>query len=59
MEKFLKEINEKHPEILIDGEVDLKKLMLILYEEFCDIQDQLKEKDYQILRINEKLDKLV
>lgn len=38
--------------------IDFLKLSLILLTELRDIQDQLGEKDYQILRITEKLDSL-
>ena len=39
-------------------EIDYHVLSLILAQELNDIQDQLNEKDYQILRITERLDVL-
>jgi len=41
-----------------NNEIDYKKLCLILLQELNDVQDQLNEKDYQILRITERLDNL-
>lgn len=58
MEEIIKEISEKYPEAIVNNEIDYKKLTLILFTELSDVQDQLKEKDYQVLRITEKLDKL-
>lgn len=39
-------------------DIDYKALSLFLVQELNDIQDQLIEKDFQILKITEKLDKL-
>ena len=53
------EVKVKYPSVIKeDGSVDLEKLCLTLLTELSDIQDQLAEKDYQILRITEKLDSL-
>lgn len=53
------EVKAKYPSVIKeDGSVDLEKLCLTLLTELSDIQDQLAEKDYQILRITEKLDNL-
>ena len=59
---LFEEIKSLYPQAIakIKGkeEIDYKKLCLILAQELSDIQDQLNEKDYQILRITQRLDKL-
>lgn len=52
------DLKSLYPDAVINDEIDFKKLSLILVQELNDIQDQLNEKDYQILRITERLDKL-
>lgn len=51
-------IKSLYPEVIVNDEIDYKLLSLVLIRELNDIQDQLNEKDYQILRITERLDKL-
>jgi hypothetical protein len=62
-EKFnLNDIEVNFPEAVIekDGEkeIDYKALSLLLAEEVCDLKDQLLEKDYQVTRIFERLERL-
>lgn len=56
------DIKSLFPEAIVvkngTDEIDFKVLSLMLAQELSDIQDQLNEKDYQILRITERLDKL-
>ena len=41
-----------------EKEIDYKALSLILAEEVSDIKDQLLEKDYQITKIFERIERL-
>lgn len=54
----IEDVKKLYPETVVNGEIDLKSLSLVLLRELNDIQEQLNEKDYQILRITERLDKL-
>ena len=54
----INDLKSLYPEAVVNDNIDFEKLSLILARELSDIQDQLNEKDYQILRITERLDKL-
>lgn len=54
----ISDLKSLYPETVVNDNIDFEKLSLILARELSDIQDQLNEKDYQILRITERLDKL-
>ena len=54
----INEVQSLYPEAVVNGEIDYQILSLLLAKELSDIQDQLNEKDYQILRITERLDQL-
>ena len=58
----MNDIEVNFPEAVIekDGEkeIDYKALSLLLAEEVCDLKDQLLEKDYQVTRIFERLERL-
>lgn len=41
-----------------DGKVDYELLTVLLARDISDLNDQLNEKDFQILRITERLDRL-
>ena len=58
VEFSIENIKTSYPEAIIDGDIDYKALSFLLARELSDIQDQLQEKDYQILRITQRLDKL-
>lgn len=51
-------IQIKYPEALVDGTIDYERLSLVLLREIDDIQEQMNEKDFQILKITERLDKI-
>lgn len=51
-------IQAKYPEALVDGKIDYERLSLVLLREIDDIQEQMNEKDFQILKITERLDKI-
>lgn len=38
--------------------VDTEKLIMAMAEEICDLKDQLNEKDYQVTKIFERLERL-
>lgn len=62
-EKFdLNDIKVNFPEAIIEKngeeEIDYKALSLLLAEEICDLKDQLNEKDYQVTRIFERLERI-
>jgi hypothetical protein len=62
-EKFdLNDIKVNFPEAVIEKngeeEIDYKALSLLLAEEICDLKDQLNEKDYQVTRIFERLERI-
>ena len=46
------------PGAIVKGELDYKKLCILMAQEICDLKDQMNEKDYQILRITERIDAL-
>lgn len=52
------ELKVKYPDAIVNDAVDFEKLSLLLAGEVSDLQDQLNEKDYQILRITQRLDQL-
>lgn len=58
MHDILLELAKTYPSAFDGDKVDYKQLCLLLAQEVSDIQDQMNEKDYQILRITERLDKL-
>ena len=55
---FLFALKSLFPDAIVDGEIDYKKLYELMAQEICDLKDQMNEKDYQILRITERLDAL-
>lgn len=55
---FLDALKSLFPDAIVDGEIDYKKLCELMAQEICDLKDQMNEKDYQILRITERLDVL-
>ena len=62
-EKFnITDLEATFPSVVIeeDGEkeIDYKALSLVLAEEVSDIKDQLLEKDYQITKIFERIERL-
>ena len=62
-EKFnITDLEAAFPSVVIekDGEkeIDYKALSLILAEEVSDIKDQLLDKDYQITKIFERIERL-
>lgn len=62
-EKFnITDLETTFPSVVIekDGEkeIDYKALSLVLAEEVSDIKDQLLEKDYQITKIFERIERL-
>lgn len=54
----IKIIEEFYPEAIENGDINYKALCIILAREVSDLQDELNEKDYQILHIMEQLDKI-
>lgn len=54
----IEEVKSTYPAAIVDGKIDFERLSMILAQEVSDIQDQMAEKDFQILRITERLDKL-
>jgi hypothetical protein len=54
----LDDIRNIYPSAFDEGEIDYKKLCIILADEVNDLQDQMSEKDYQILRITQRLESL-
>lgn len=62
-EKFdLNDIKSNFPAAVVekDGEeeIDYKALLLLLAEEVCDLKDQLNEKDYQVTRLFERIERI-
>ncbi|MBP5724730.1 MAG: hypothetical protein J6X18_14295 [Bacteroidales bacterium] len=59
-EKFsLEDVKTIFPGAVSDkGEVVLSNLCVLLAEEVSDLKDQMAEKDFQILRITERIDEL-
>ena len=55
---FLDVLKSLFPEAIVDGNVDYEKLCKLMAQEIYDLKDQMNEKDYQILRITERLDNL-
>lgn len=62
MNEKLKLIKEQFPDAIRENNgnevVDYELLSLLLADEVCDLQDELNEKDYQILHIMEQLDEI-
>lgn len=54
----IEELKEIYPAAFINDEVDYKSLCLLLAQEVSDLQDQMAEKDYQILKITQRLESL-
>ena len=54
----LEEIREVYPSAFDGDTVDYQKLCLLLADQVSDLQDQMSEKDYQILRITQRLEAL-
>lgn len=55
----VEDIKALYPNLLTEsGELKLSDLCIALVSEVADLQDQMKEKDFQILRITERLDEL-
>lgn len=54
----IEELKSIYGETVVDGKIDFEALSLRLAQEVSDLQDQMNEKDFQILRITERLDKL-
>lgn len=56
-------VKQYYPDVIVvseDGKesIDFEKLALILVDEVADLQDQIGEKDYQILNITKQIDLL-
>lgn len=54
----IEEIAQEFPEAVENGQIVMSKLVRILAAKVSDLQDQMNEKDFQILRITERLEKL-
>lgn len=54
----IEDIKTTYPDAIVDGNINYEKLALTLAQEVKDIQDQMMEKDFQILKITERLDKI-
>lgn len=54
----LEDVKSEYPEAVVNGEVVLGKLCLAMADKVADLQDQMAEKDFQILKITERLEKL-
>ncbi len=54
----LEEIKGAYPSAFDGDNVDYQKLCLLLADQVSDLQDQMSEKDYQILRITQRLEAL-
>ena len=52
------EIKGTYPSAFDGDNVDYQKLCLLLADQVSDLQDQMSEKDYQILRITQRLEAL-
>ena len=49
----------QYPDVVNEeGKVDYELLTVLLARDISDLNDQLNEKDFQILRITERLDQL-
>ena len=57
-DNLLKDLKEMFPESVENGQIVFDKLCVAMAQTISDLQDQMNEKDYQILRITERLDKL-
>lgn len=54
----IKDVETRYPFAVIDGKINFELLALALMEDIADLQDQMMEKDYQILSITKRLDGL-
>lgn len=54
----IKDAETRYPFAVIDGKINFELLALALMEDIADLQDQMMEKDYQILSITKRLDGL-
>lgn len=58
----IQDIASNFPEVVVDvdGEqkIDYEKLSVALAEEVLDLRDQLLEKDFQVVKIFERLERL-
>lgn len=54
----LEDVKSEYPEAVVNGDVVLEKLCLAMADKVADLQDQMAEKDFQILKITERLEKL-
>lgn len=54
----LEDLKLEYPESVVNGEVVLEKLCLAMADKVADLQDQMAEKDFQILKITDRLEKL-
>ena len=54
----LETLKSLYPDAVENGEIVLSKLILILVDEISDLKDQMEEKDYQILKITQRLENL-
>ena len=55
---LIEDLRERYPSAFNGDRVDYQFLALLLAQEVSDLQDQMQEKDYQILRITQRLDEL-
>lgn len=58
MNEILETVKEQFPEVVKEGKVDFELLSLVLFDEVSDLQDELNEKDYQILHIMKQIDEI-
>jgi uncharacterized protein YehS (DUF1456 family) len=54
----LEDVKLEYPEAVENGEIVLSKLCVAMADKVSDLQDQMAEKDFQILKITERLEKL-
>lgn len=58
----IQDIASNFPEVVVDADgeqkIDYEKLSVALAEEVLDLRDQLLEKDFQVVKIFERLERL-
>jgi hypothetical protein len=54
----IEDLKKKYSSAFDGDDVNYQTLALLLAQEVSDLQDQMLEKDYQILRITQRLDSL-
>lgn len=54
----IEDLKKKYSGAFDGDDVNYQTLALLLAQEVSDLQDQMLEKDYQILRITQRLDSL-